>query len=97
MPPNSDLWAFGMLLNALRGGGDQDQDFPYSDADDLRNGAEWIPKAVTFARRAGEHVTFHREGPPNEWYWILPNGKTIRHRPPVDSEEPDGTTTTCSR
>jgi len=37
------LYAFGMIANAMGGGGDIGQSFPASDAQDLADGADYIP------------------------------------------------------
>lgn len=73
------LAAFGALVNAMGGGGDRGNMFPQSDADDLANGARWIPGEVTLARRAGQKVTFNQEGDQKDWYWELPDGKHVSH------------------
>lgn len=65
MDNNLLMCAFGMLANSLDGGGDIGQSFPLSDAQDLFNGANYIPEDVTLARRRGEKVIFHSES--HEW------------------------------
>ena len=75
---DSPMWAFAMFANALSGGGDMGCSFPRSDAEDLRNGARYIPGEVTFARRRGEHVRFVQDGDPDTWHWVLEDGSIIR-------------------
>ena len=73
--------AFAALANAF--GGEQGRNhgamMPQSDVDDFKNGALWIPNAVTLARRYGEHVQFVREGNRPQWYWLMPDGTRIEH------------------
>ncbi len=54
------LRSFGFLANAMGGGGDIGQAFPASDAQDLMDGADYIPGEVTIARRIGESVKYDR-------------------------------------
>ena len=75
--PN-ELAAFGMLVNAMgrkKGGdGDTGSIFPMSDVNDLADGAQSIPNAVTEARRAGKKVTFIKAG----LYWVMPDGSQVK-------------------
>jgi len=83
----NELSAFGFIANALGGGGDRNQSFPQSDAEDLSRGARFIPGEVTMARRRGESVHFHVNCH-NKccWYWEMPNGSKVYHWCPVDFE-----------
>lgn len=65
--------AFGMMVNAMGGGGDFGQMFPASDAQDFADGARYIPGEVTLARRRGETVTFDRMA----HQWTMPDGSKI--------------------
>jgi hypothetical protein len=64
------------LANALSGGGDRGQAFPYSDAEDMSRGLRFIPGEVTVARREGMAVPFMDQhcSHPCCWYWQFPNG-----------------------
>jgi hypothetical protein len=81
------MWAFGMLTNALHdGGGDKGACFPRSDAEDLRNGAPYIPGEVTIARRAGKHVAYDIKGKT----WKMPDGRVITgYEMSGDDDEPE--------
>jgi hypothetical protein len=68
-----DLGAFGLMVNALTGGGDTGNIFPKSDANDFRMGAKYIPDEVTTARRNGKTVTFY----PLEHKWQMPDGSFV--------------------
>ena len=71
---SDDLFcAFGLLINAMGGGGDVGQVFPESDANDLRYGARYIPGEVTIARRSGEQVTFDARS----HKWTFRDGRVI--------------------
>lgn len=74
---------FGALVNMMSGGGDRGNIFPQSDADEMRNGARFIPGQVTEARRRGETVTFTQECGKCCWFWELPDGTRIYHWDPV--------------
>jgi len=76
---SKELGAFGMLINALGGGGDIGQSFPQSDSNDLMNRARFIPGEVTMARRRGEKVTFVQNCGQCCWYWQMPDGTRIYH------------------
>lgn len=61
--------AFGALVEE---NDDRGSTFPSSDADDLREGARFIPGLVTKARRAGKKVKFIQDcSNPNCWHWEL--------------------------
>lgn len=66
---------FGMLVGSTPFGRVL---FPPADAEDLANGARFIPGDVTDARRKGQTVTFIQEGD-TDWYWIMPDGSRISH------------------
>jgi hypothetical protein len=70
---SAEMGLFGMLANALGGGGDRGQAFPASDAADFQAGARYIPGEVTMARREGKHVTFDRKN----HRWTMPDGSTV--------------------
>ncbi|MDP3093538.1 MAG: hypothetical protein Q8N16_02130 [bacterium] len=66
---------FAALVNAL-----SPQTMPDGDAQDIANGAAYIPGEVTDLRRAGQTVSFAKtDGPRTEWYWTMPGGTTIKH------------------
>jgi hypothetical protein len=69
---------FGLLINALGGGGNKGNAFPKDDAIDLRNGATYIPYEVTDARREGKEVVFMQIGEKKDWYWQMPDGTKIK-------------------
>jgi len=74
---NGDLMtAFAFLANALSGGSDAGQAFPYSDAEDLSRGLRFIPGEVTEAQRRGEPVRFADQhcSHPCCWYWQFSDG-----------------------
>lgn len=75
------MGAFGMLANALGGGGDKGASFPRSDAEDFSRGVKFVPGEVTVARRAGETVEFHTPCQSSTccWYWQMPDGTRIYH------------------
>lgn len=73
MGNNDIMYAFGMLANAMGGGGDEGQGFPRSDAEDFSNGARYIPGEVTLARREGKKIVFN----PENHTWTMPDGSTI--------------------
>jgi len=73
MNDNDFLGGFGLLNNALSGGGNRNNPFPEDDAIDLRNGARYIPGEVTIARRNGKIVTFY----PHEHKWEMPDGSFV--------------------
>lgn len=73
MEKDQFMYAFGMIANAMGGGGDIGQSFPRSDADDFSNGARYIPGEVTIARRKGGKVLFD----PVKHEWKMPDGKII--------------------
>ena len=52
--------------------------FPPDDAQDIKNGATYIPGEVTVARRAGKKVDFVQEGDASQWYWRMPDGSHVR-------------------
>ena len=80
--------AFGMLINAMGGGGDAGQSFPASDAADLSSGARFIPGEVTLERRAGKRVSFINVCTSQCcWYWELEDGTRIYHFSPSDYNE----------
>ena len=54
----NDMGAFGLIANAMGGGGDRGQSFPHSDAEDFTRGVRFVPGEVTLARRRGEVVEF---------------------------------------
>lgn len=68
------LYAFGVIENAMGGGGDVGQSFPASDVQDLADGADYIPGEVTIARRAGRTVSYNRVAKA----WTLPDGTVIK-------------------
>jgi len=71
--------AFGLLVNAMSGGGDHNAAFPRSDAEDMSCGARFIPGEVTLARRAGQTVRFISSCASCCWYWEMPDGSRIYH------------------
>ena len=73
------IGAFGTLINALGGGGDRGNSFPASDADEMMNGARFIPGEVTLARRRGEQVQFVQNCGMCCWYWEMSDGTRIYH------------------
>lgn len=73
-----NLGDFGLLVNALSGGGNRGNLFPEDDAIDLRNGANYIPDEVTLARREGKEVVFVQVGNETDWYWQMPDGTKIK-------------------
>ena len=75
------LGAFGLLVNAIGGGGDVGQSFPQSDAEDFSRGAKFIPGEVTLARRKGQVVHFVATCQSSTccWYWQIPAGPRIYH------------------
>lgn len=74
------LAAFGFLINAMGGGGDRDQSFPHSDAEELSRGCHFIPGEVTMARRRGDKVEFHNDCNNSCcWYWQFPDGTRVYH------------------
>ena len=73
MEKDQFMYAFGRIANALGGGGDYGQCFPASDADDLGNGARYIPGEVTMARRRGEKVSFD----PVKHQWTFDDGRVV--------------------
>jgi hypothetical protein len=77
----SGLAGVCFLANALSGGGDAEQSFPQSDAEDLSRGAKFVPGEVTKARRAGKKVTFEVSCKSSTccWYWLMPDGSKIYH------------------
>lgn len=79
MSRSFDVSAFGRLVNAIGGGGDVGQSFPASDADDLDNGALFVPGEVTLARRRGERVIFVQQCTQVCWYWEMPDGTRHYH------------------
>lgn len=76
---DNPLATFGALLASMGGGVDVGATFPQSDADDLQNGAMFIPGEVTMARRRGEKVTFVTACNPNCWYWEFKDGTRTYH------------------
>jgi hypothetical protein len=83
----SEMAMFGFLANAMGGGGDRNQSFPQSDAEDFSRGARFIPGEVTLARRRGERVDFYANCT-NKccWYWQFKNGTRIYHWDSFDYE-----------
>jgi hypothetical protein len=71
---------FASMVSAMGGGEDFDNVFPKSDAEDVQNGAEWIPAKVTEERQRGNKVGFVQNGESDTWYWELPDGNKIFHR-----------------
>jgi len=70
----------GFWVNAMSGGGDRNQAFPQSDAEDMSRGARFIPGEVTLARRRGERVEFVQNCPgPCCWYWRFQDGTRVYH------------------
>ena len=70
----------GFLVNAMSGGGDRNQAFSQSDAEDMSRGVRFIPGEVTLARRHGEHVEFVQKCPsPCCWYWRFQDGTRVYH------------------
>jgi hypothetical protein len=74
MNDNQFMYGFGMIANALGGGGDAGQSFPRSDAEDFSNGARYIPGEVTLARRDGKKVVFNSR----LHEWTMPDGSIIK-------------------
>ncbi len=76
-------WGVGMMAEdpaSKRGEGDYRAHFPRSDAQDIANGARFIPGDVTLERREGKRVLFVRDcGSPNCWYWEFSDGTRRYH------------------
>ena len=73
MEDNQFLGTFGLLANALSGGGNAGNVFPKADADDLMDGARYIPGEVTIARQKGLTVKFDRYN----HRWQMPDGTFV--------------------
>jgi len=76
---NNPLANFGMLINALGGGGDRGQSFPASDAEDFSRGVRFVPGEVTMARREGKAVRFDASCQTSKtcWFWQMLDGERI--------------------
>jgi hypothetical protein len=70
---------FGLLLNAMGGGGNKGNSFPEDDAIEMSKGARFIPHEVTDERRLGKDVKFNQVCGPCCWYWEFSDGKRIYH------------------
>jgi hypothetical protein len=70
----NDLLRTFLCAAAALGGRNENAVVPLDDASDLLNGADYIPFAVTDARRRGERVVFHRK----RHVWTLPDGKEVQ-------------------
>ena len=82
--PNELGAVFGTLISAMSGGGDRGNAFPQSDAEDMRNGARFIPGRVTLDRRAGKKVEFHHSCSSSCcWYWQFDDGSRTYHWDPM--------------
>ncbi len=78
----------GFMSNAMSGGGDVGQTFPYSDVEDLSRGLRFIPGEVTVARREGKRVFFEQPcAHPCCWYWQFPDGSRTYYWERWDYEE----------
>lgn len=92
----NELTALGFLINAMDGGGDREQAFPRSDAEDLSRGLRFIPGEVTIARRRGEQVVFIQSCDyPCCWYWQFLDGSRTYYWERWDYERLVGDSKVC--
>ncbi len=73
-----EINGFRILASALDG-----NLFPFSDADDMNRGAQFIPAEVTDARRMGHKIKFVTNCGPCCWYWEMPDHSRIYHFVPM--------------
>jgi hypothetical protein len=71
---NDLLRTFLAAAAALGGSQNEGARIPIDDANDVLNGADYIPFEVTLARRRGERVVYRCE----QKVWVMPDGKEVR-------------------